>query len=335
MNTSTPLDPRSLAHRLTTVGHALHHRLFAQLRDSDLHPKTVFLLRAIDGRIDAPWVAERLARGGKRVSALADRGWIISTDDGWALTDEGRAVLDRLDADRSALLADVPADDLERLVAALDTIEGALGLDAESGDDRGPRGFGPGFGPRGGFGPAFGPGFGPRGGFGPFGPGMRRGFDPDARGFDRDADGEGRRGHGGPRAHDGDAEHARGERGPRYGYGFGPDFGHGHGRGHGERGYGFGPGFGHGHGRGHGERGHGFGPDFGHGHGRGRGERGHGFGPGFGHGRGHGDGERGHGRGHRAAQRAYERGFDAGFSRGRESTASGTPSDSGRGPVAE
>ena len=297
MNTSTPLDPRSLAHRLTTVGHALHHRLFAQLRDSDLHPKTVFLLRAIDGRIDAPWVAERLARGGKRVSALADRGWITSTDDGWTLTDEGRAVLDRLDADRSALLADVPADDLERLVAALDTIEGALGLDAESGDDRGPRGFGPGFGPRGGFGPAFGPGFGPRGGFGPFGPGMRRGFDPDARGFDRDADGEGRRGHGGPRAHDGDTEHARGERGPRHG--------------------------------------HGFGPDFGHGHGRGRGERGHGFGPGFGHGRGHGDGERGHGRGHRAAQRAYERGFDAGFSRGRESTASGTPSDSGRGPVAE
>lgn len=297
MNTSTPLDPRSLAHRLTTVGHALHHRLFAQLRDSDLHPKTVFLLRAIDGRIDAPWVAERLARGGKRVSALADRGWIISTDDGWALTDEGRAVLDRLDADRSALLADVPADDLERLVAALDTIEGALGLDAESGDDRGPRGFGLGFGPRGGFGPAFGPGFGPRGGFGPFGPGMRRGFDPDARGFDRDADGEGRRGHGGPRAHDGDTEHARGERGPRHGHGVGPDFGHSHGRGHGERG--------------------------------------HGFGPGFGHGRGHGDGERGHGRGHRAAQRAYERGFDAGFSRGRESTASGTPSDSGRGPVAE
>lgn len=293
MNTSTPLDPRSLAHRLTTVGHALHHRLFAQLRDSGLHPKTVSLLRAIDGRIDAPWVAERLARGGKRVSALADRGWITSTDDGWALTDEGRAVLDRLDADRSALLADVPADELERLVAALGTLESALGLDAESGDDRGRRGFGPGFGPRGGFGP----GFGPRGGFGPFGPGERYGFDPEARGFDRDADGEGRRGHGGPRANDGDTDHARGERGARHGHGFGPDFGHGRGRGHGERG--------------------------------------HGFGPSFGHGRGHGDGERGHDRGHRAAQRAYERGFDAGFSRGRESTASGTPSDMERGPVAE
>ena len=118
MNTSTPLDPRSLAHRLTTVGHALHHRLFAQLRDSDLHPKTVLVLRAIDGRIDAPWIAERLARGGKRVTALAERGWIERTDDGWSLTAEGREILDRLDADRSALLADVPAEELERLVAA-------------------------------------------------------------------------------------------------------------------------------------------------------------------------------------------------------------------------
>lgn len=141
MNTSTPLDPRSLAHRLTTVGHALHHRLFAQLRDGDLHPKTVFLLRAIDGRIDAPWVVERLARGGKRVSALADRGWITSTDDGWTLTDEGRAVLDRADAARAALLADVPAEELERLTAALDAVSAALGLDETDGDPRDrPRG---------------------------------------------------------------------------------------------------------------------------------------------------------------------------------------------------
>ncbi len=98
MNTSTPLDPRSLAHRLTSVGHTLHHRLFAQLRDSGLPPKTVFLLRAIDGRIEAPWIAERLARGGKRVSALVEPGWIAHRRRGWALADEGRAVLDRVDA---------------------------------------------------------------------------------------------------------------------------------------------------------------------------------------------------------------------------------------------
>ena len=168
MNTSTPLDPRSLAHRLTTVGHALHHRLFAQLRDGDLHPKTVLVLRAIDGRIDAPWIAERLARGGTRLTGLAERGWIERTDDGWALTAEGRAVLDRVDAERATILADVPAEELERLVASLDAVSAALGLDEANATPFGPRGrggrgagmrgFGPGFGP---FGRGFGPGFGP------------------------------------------------------------------------------------------------------------------------------------------------------------------------------
>lgn len=216
MNTSTPLDPRSLAHRLTTVGHALHHRLFAQLRDGDLHPKTVFLLRAIDGRVDAPWVVERLARGGKRVSALTDRGWITSTDDGWTLTDEGRAVLDRADAARAALLADVPAEELERLTAALDAVSAALGLDETDGDPRGAfgpaaRGAGHGFGP---FGRGFGPG---RRGFGPrfgaeahaFGPGAgdgERGFGH-GHGFAR---GKGR---GGEHGHDQVHGFARGEAG--------------------------------------------------------------------------------------------------------------------------
>lgn len=177
MNTSTPLDPRSLAHRLTTVGHALHHRLFAHLRDSDLHPKTVLVLRAIDGRIDAPGIAERLARGGKRVTALAERGWIERTDDGWALTAEGREILDRLDADRSALLADVPAEELDRLVASLDAVSAALGLDESDAAPFGPRG-------RGGRGPGM-------RGFGPFGRGYGPGFVPRERGSRPDADGFG------------------------------------------------------------------------------------------------------------------------------------------------
>lgn len=230
MNTSTPLDPRSLAHRLTTVGHALHHRLFAQLRDSDLHPKTVLVLRAIDGRIDAPWITEHLARGGKRVTALAERGWIERTDDGWALTTEGREILDRVDADRTALLADVPAEELERLVAALDAVSAALGIDesdaAPLGPGRGPgmRGFGP-FGP--GFGPGargFGPGFGP--GMRGFGPGMRgertvendgtphgRGCDPRHGGrAPHGGQHHGRHGHDG-RGHDGRAAQRAYERG--------------------------------------------------------------------------------------------------------------------------
>jgi hypothetical protein len=169
MNTPNPSDPRALAHRLTTVGHALHHRLFAQLHDSGIHPKTLLLLGAIDGRIDAPWVADRLARGGKRVTALADRGWIARTDDGtWSLSDEGRALLDRVDAERSALLSDVPAEQLANLTAALDTLAETLGIDDET----------PGPGPRGGFRVAIGGG---RRGFGPdprraFGPNEHHGF---------------------------------------------------------------------------------------------------------------------------------------------------------------
>lgn len=179
MNTSTPLDPRSLALRLTTVGHALQHRLFAQLRDGGIHPKAVLVLSALDGRIDAPWISARLARGGKRIDALVSHGWITRDDEGWALTDEGRAVLDRVDAARAALLADVPVDELRRLTTALDAVSAAVGLE-ESDTSEGPhaaRGVGPGadrrFGPFGrgsapgmrGFGPRFGPrahAFGPR-----------------------------------------------------------------------------------------------------------------------------------------------------------------------------
>ncbi|MEX0151972.1 hypothetical protein [Microbacterium sp. LMI1-1-1.1] len=213
MNTSAPTDPRSLAHRLTTVGHALHHRLFAQLRDSGLHPKTVLVLSVIDGRIDAPWISDRIARGGKRLSALADRGWIAPADDGWTLTDEGREVLERMDADKQALLAEVPAEEIERLTAALDVVSSALGLDEDEAA-RGPRGRGPrgfGFGP-GSFGPGAGRGSGPG-----FGSGERRGF-------------------GGPRFDDGDGdEHGR-ERGRhehRGSHGRGPchENGHRHDRG--------------------------------------------------------------------------------------------------------
>lgn len=212
MNTSTSPDARSLAHRLTTVGHALHHRLFTQLRDSELHPKTVMILSAIDGRIDAPWVRDRLARGGKRVDALAERGWIERGDDGWRLTDGGREILDRVDAARAALLADVPAEQLERLTTALDALSDALGVDAtEASPERGFRGPG-----RGGFGPGFGPG--PRGFGARFGRGSGHG--------DHETD------HGGHRGHAADRPCAGDER-TRGGRGFGRDgHGHGHHRGH-------------------------------------------------------------------------------------------------------
>jgi len=299
MNTSSSsLDARNLAHRLTSVGHALHHRLFEHLRESDLDPRTIGILSVIDGRLDAPWVSDRIARGGKRVGALAERGWIERVDDAWVLTTEGRAVLDRVDADRAALLDDLPAHDLTRLTTALDAIADALGVDAETPAERGSRGgHGWGFGPgsRPGFGPGFGglgfggPGFGRRGGF------DRDGFGPGPRGASLDHD---------ARADHGHAAHQRDE--------------HGHGtHGHGEhRRDGYGPGR-------LDRDAHGFGPRvFGRGMHRHspRGDQ-H---PMDASGERHDRGDR-HGgphRAHRAAQRAFERGFDAGFVRGREAAAS-------------
>ena len=229
MNTSSSsLDARSLAHRLSAVSHALHHRLFEQLRASDLDPRTIAILSVIDGRLDAPWVSDRIARGGKRVAALAERGWIVRSDDAWALTDEGRAILDRVDADRASILADLPADELAQLSASLDTVADALGVDATVSGPRGFRGGRGGFGP--GFGPAFGPAFGPGAGRGfgrGFGPGFRR--HGDHAGFEHGEHAE--RGHhnGSERAEHG--QHGHGRHSHRDGFGRGErGFG---GRGHG------------------------------------------------------------------------------------------------------
>jgi hypothetical protein len=216
MNTSSSsLDARSLAHRLNAVGHALHHRLFEQLRASDLDPRTIAILSVIDGRLDAPWVSDRIARGGKRVAALAERGWITRVDEAWSLTDEGRAILDRVDADRASILADLPTDELAQLSASLEAVANALGVDAT---DSGPRGF---RGGRGGFGPSFGRGsgrgFGPGSGRG-FGPGFGPGFrgDDDRAGFEhgeRAERGHGQHGHGrhtdGARFERGEHDHGR------------------------------------------------------------------------------------------------------------------------------
>ncbi len=141
-------------------------------------------------------------------------------DAGWALTDEGRAILDRVDATRSALLADVPAEELERLSTALDAVSTALGLDGGDSDGENRRGFGPASGAGRGFGP-FGRGFGPgTRGFGPR-------FGPDAHPF-------------GPRGHGGERGFAHGGRSYEHGgHGFAHDSAHGERTfAHGEEGYG-------------------------------------------------------------------------------------------------
>jgi hypothetical protein len=211
-DTLHPSEPRPLGFWLRAVDGLLTRRFAGALQNEALDRRDWMLLNAVAGDAPAPWLADRLARGGKRVRALADRGWLAREEDGrWTLTDEGRAAKARIasavDGIRAEVAGAVTPDAFATTVASLEAIARELGWDeSEPGDGFGRRhghGFGPGFGHRHGFGPGrgFGPGFGPGFGHG-------RGFGP-GRGFD-----------------------------PGFGPGFAPGRGFGPGRGHGR---GFGP----------------------------------------------------------------------------------------------
>jgi hypothetical protein len=272
------------------------------------------LLNLLSGDIDAPEVRERLARRGKRLRGLEERGWVEEHGDGtWSLTDLGRSEKDRIgvtvDGIRSRVVDAV--GDAEAYAVLTTSLEG---IAREFGWDENATGRERGYGGLGGFGRRGFPGFGPEFRGAGFGPGWGHGFGRGPRPFEYDIHdgfghnrhrgfGPGRPGHPAERFDD-----------PMRGYGddgchgHHPHAGHGHRDHEAEDGHGHQAGHGHGH---HGAHGH-------HGHRDHDGERGHGRG---GHGeRGHGrggHGERGHHRGGRGAQQAYERGFDAGFARGR------------------
>lgn len=211
--TDTPLShDRPLGYWLRSLDALLTREFARVLHAEGVDRRDWMILNVLDGSVDAPPFAERVQRGGKRVRALAERGWVTESDGRWTLTDEGRATKTRLseavDGIRDTVAGAVSPDDYATTMASLEAMARALGaddVDAESPRGRDTLGFGPRFGPRGfghrgGFDPrAFGPrGFGPHGfrapGFGPHG---FRGFR--APGFDGpgfDAPGFGPHGHG-------------------------------------------------------------------------------------------------------------------------------------------
>ena len=290
--TPLPTDRRPLGYWLRAVDGLLTREFATALEAEGVSRRDWMLLNLLSGDIDAPELRERLARKGKRLRGLEERGWVEEHGDGtWSLTDLGRSEKDRIgvtvDGIRSRVVDAVgDAEAYAALTTSLEAIAREFGWDeSTTGRERGFGGFGgfggrgfPGFGPqfRGhGFGPSWGPGFGgrPR----PFDPDIHDGYGHNRhRGF-----APGRPGHPAERFDE-----------PMRGYG--DDGCHGH---H--------PHAGHthpDHEAGHDHHGHH--DDHGHGH---HGDHGH---------HGH-HGERGHGRGGRGAQQAYERGFDAGFARGR------------------
>ncbi|RKT31441.1 hypothetical protein DEU34_2510 [Microbacterium sp. AG1240] len=202
---NTSPSPRPLGFWLRVVDGLLAREFATSLDDADVSRRDGMLLNAVDGSVDAPWLAERLARKSGRVRRLADRGWIVQTDGVWSLTEEGRAEKERLaglvDGMRERVSGAVSPEDYATTVDSLEAIARELGWDENAHAGRG-RGFGPG--PRPGS-----RGFG-RGFAGGFGPGFTgdRDVEPGERGF-----GPGHRGFG-PRHEHGCGEHrSRGERG--------------------------------------------------------------------------------------------------------------------------
>lgn len=237
MNDDTSPHPeqpeRPLGYWLRAVDGLLSQRFADAFAESGVTRREWMVLNVLAGAVDAPGFAERIARKGKRLRGLVERGWIAIDDDAVTLTDEGRAAQERL----SGLVADIRSEvagatspeDYATTIATLEAIARQLGWNEA--DTRGAGGFGrwargPRFGPgpRGGFGP--GGGFGLGGGFGPgFGPGFGRG--PRHAGHGRgdhpgcDRHGHTEHGHGGRHAHPGHPRH----------------HGHGHGRRRAERAY--------------------------------------------------------------------------------------------------
>ncbi|WP_404429827.1 hypothetical protein LG299_10145 [Microbacterium lacus] len=162
-------NPRPFGWWLRTVDALVAREFATAFEAEDITRRDWMLLSVLSGDIDRPGLAERIARKGKRLDSLAERGWIARDAEGtWALTPEGTATKERLGAVvegiRSRVAGAVSPEDFATTMASLEAIARELGWDESAPMNE--RGFGRrrhGFGPRG-FGPDLGRGFRP--GFG-------------------------------------------------------------------------------------------------------------------------------------------------------------------------
>lgn len=155
---------RPLGFWLRTVDGLLGREFAAAFEAEGLGRRDWMLLNAVSGAADDPRLDAVLARRGKRLRGLVERGWVVDTDGRWQLTDDGRAAVERLsravDGIRRTVADAVSPEDYATTTASLEAMARSLGWDETA---RPPR-----FGRRRGHGrPAFGVH-----GFGGFGPGL-------------------------------------------------------------------------------------------------------------------------------------------------------------------
>ncbi len=146
-----PTDRRPLGFWLRTVDGLITREFAAAFDGAEIDRRDWMLLNALSGDVETPSLAERFIRKGKRLRALAERGWVQEQGDGtWALTDEGRAAKEQLgqivDGIRSRVAGSVSPEDYATTTASLEAIARELGW--EDGQRMPRRGFGRDFGRR-------------------------------------------------------------------------------------------------------------------------------------------------------------------------------------------
>ncbi len=199
--TVSPAD-RPLGFWLRTVDALIAREFDHVFADEGLTRRDWMLLSALSGTAPVPpAVSEKIARGGKRMRVLAERGWAIESDGEWTLTDDGREAAARLGERvaeiRSRTAGAVTPEEYATTVASLEAIAREYGWTE---DMRMPRGRGFGFGR--------GRGFAPGREFWMRGLG-HRGHGGHGHGHDHDHD------HGGPAEHQGERGHGEAPRPPR------------------------------------------------------------------------------------------------------------------------
>src|SRR5690606_17961186 len=131
-----------LGYWLRAVDRLITREFAEALAGEDISRRDWMLLNVLSGEVDAPGLAARLERRGKRLRRLEERGWVTRTDDGWQLTDEGRAAKDRLaeivEGVRAKVSGAVSPDDWATLTASLEAIARELGWNEQMRMPRGP-----------------------------------------------------------------------------------------------------------------------------------------------------------------------------------------------------
>ena len=135
----TPTSRRPLGFWLRLTDRQLRAAFAAEFESEGLDRRDWMLLDLLAGDVDDERLArftQRAAyRGSRRLDRLAARGWVTRSDQGWTLTDEGRAQRDalagRVDAIRERVASAVSPEEHAGLVASLEAIARELGWDGE------------------------------------------------------------------------------------------------------------------------------------------------------------------------------------------------------------